>query len=221
MHFGRERFAPLAGMALAAVALNACHPASRSPADTRAATLRVGFGQVSSEGFGALARNLAVENLARLGDDGRPQPVLALNWTASPDGRVLTVTLRPNVKFHDGSPLTADIVAAALTVTLPNAMGPAASDLESVTALGSQQVVIRLRRPTPFLLDSLEAGVPKPGSPLMGTGPFAVSDPNSPGELRASADYYGGRPEIDRVVMQSFPSVRAAWAEMLRNRLDM
>ena len=29
------------------------------------------------------------------------------------------------------------------------------------------------------------------------------------------------RPGIDRIVVQSFPSVRAAWAELLRDRLDM
>ncbi len=29
------------------------------------------------------------------------------------------------------------------------------------------------------------------------------------------------RPEIDRIEVQSFPSVRAAWAELLRDRLDV
>ena len=43
----------------------------------------------------------------------------------------------------------------------------------------------------------------------------------SANELRANADYYLGKPIIDRIVVTSYPSVRSAWAEMLRNNIDM
>ena len=36
--------------------------------------------------------------------------MLATKWTPSKGGTVWTFTLRPNVKFHDGSPMTADDV---------------------------------------------------------------------------------------------------------------
>jgi peptide/nickel transport system substrate-binding protein len=39
--------------------------------------------------------------------------------------------------------------------------------------------------------------------------------------LQANPDYYLGRPAIDRIVVNAYPSVRLAWAEMLRNRSDM
>ena len=38
------------------------------------------------------------------------QPMLATSWTPNKDGTVWTFKLRPSVKFHDGSPLTADDV---------------------------------------------------------------------------------------------------------------
>lgn len=39
---------------------------------------------------------------------GDPVPGLAESWTVSPDGRVYTFTLRPNLRWSDGAPLTAD-----------------------------------------------------------------------------------------------------------------
>ena len=184
-------------------------------------TLRVGLGQVLTQGLTALAQTLTVESLARLGDDGRPQPSLAKDWHISDDRRALTVNLASHTKFHDGTPLTADIVAQALKSTLPSFMGPAFEDVESVLAASPEQVIIRLKRPSPFLLDTLETSISKPGSPLVGTGAFMVVDPKSPTEMRANADYALGKPWIDRITVEAFPSVRTAWAELLRGRLDM
>ncbi|WP_190243223.1 ABC transporter substrate-binding protein [Arthrobacter globiformis] len=41
---------------------------------------------------------------------GEPTPLLATQWTESPDGLAYTFTLRPGVTFHDGSPFNADAV---------------------------------------------------------------------------------------------------------------
>ena len=69
------------------------------------------------------------------------------------------------------------------------------------------------------LLDSLETPSPNPVR-LVGTGPLVV-DPKSPTELVANTHYVLGPPGVDRIVLQAFPSVRAAWAELLRDRLDV
>lgn len=220
----RERFTELTAVALAVVLASACSQAGGSLAfDSPRPILRIGVGGMSTgnEGLRTLAQLQSVENLARLADDGRPQPWLARDWKLSADGRSLTVNLLSGVKFHDGSPLTAEIVANAVKATLPNTMGPAFSDVESISAANGGQVVIRLRRASPFLLDALEVPVPKPGSTFVGTGPFIVSNPESPTDMRANDSYYLGRPSIDRIVVQTYPSVRAAWAEMLRGQLDM
>jgi peptide/nickel transport system substrate-binding protein len=41
---------------------------------------------------------------------GVPTPLLATEWTESADGMSYTFTLRPGIRFHDGSPFNADAV---------------------------------------------------------------------------------------------------------------
>ena len=79
----------------------------------------------------------------------------------SSDGVALTVNLVPDAKFHDGTPLTGAVVAQALQATLPDTMGPALEDVDGVSAPNDQQVVVRFRRPSPFILDLLEVPIPK------------------------------------------------------------
>ena len=63
-------------------------------------------------------------------------------------------------------------------------MGPAFDDVETVSSKSEGQIIIRLHRPSPFLLEALEVPVPKPGTSLVGTGPFKVDNPESPTEMR-------------------------------------
>jgi peptide/nickel transport system substrate-binding protein len=149
------------------------------------------------------------------------QPRLAEGWTPGNDGRSLTIKLRPNAKFHDSSPVDAKAVAGILPDGLRSFMGPVFSDVEYVRASGSGAVELGFRRASPFLLESLEAVIQKPGSAVVGTGAF-VAGPivNSTTEMRANADYYLGRPVVDTIHVESYPSVRTAWAEMLRGRID-
>ena len=37
----------------------------------------------------------------------------------------------------------------------------------------------------------------------------------------ANASYYLGKPAIEHIDVTTYPSVRAAWAELLRDRIDM
>ena len=57
------------------------------------------------------------EQLLRLNPPGSAQkytPLLATSWDVSTDGLTWTFHLRPNVKFHDGEPLTADAVKQSI-----------------------------------------------------------------------------------------------------------
>jgi peptide/nickel transport system substrate-binding protein len=218
--------ATMAAMALVGTLSSACRQSAGADETNGARpTLRIGAGfaatSSATEGLRTVAQFQTIESLARVTTDGRLQPWLAHDWSVSPDGRSVSVNLVSGVKFHDGSPLTADIVANAVKASLPATMGPAFSDVESVTATSDRQIVIRLRRPSPFLLEALEVPVPKPGTTNVGTGPFKVDNPQSPTEMRANDDYYLGKPTIGRIVVANYPSVRAAWAEMLRGQLDM
>ena len=57
--------------------------------------------------------NVMYESLVTVDDNGLPQPLLAENWTETNGGKVWTFTLRENVTFSDGTPLTAEDVAAS------------------------------------------------------------------------------------------------------------
>ena len=187
------------------------------------ATLRIGLGQVSQNpatGLRQLSANLSLEALARTAEDGHMLPFLAEKWTTSSDGRQLTIDLRPNVKFHDGSPFDATAVAAILPETLNAFMGPKLFQGVTVKPSGPHSIQISFHQAPAFMVEALEAQIRKPGPTLISTGPYVVA-PDSTSELRAFKDYYLGPPTIDRLTIQSYPSVRAAWAEMLRDRIDM
>jgi peptide/nickel transport system substrate-binding protein len=186
--------------------------------------LRVGIGQLSAtsplNGLRQLAQIIAVEGLGRLTPEGRVEPWVAERWEQANGGRSLVVTLKPGVKFHDGSPVTGHEVAALLPAALRNTMGSTDADVDAVRAINANAVEIAFRRPSPFLREALEVQIRKPGQAIVATGPFVVA-PDSTTDLRANADYYLGRPQIGDVHIEMFPSVRTAWAELLRNRIDM
>src|SRR5687768_9785677 len=46
---------------------------------------------------------------------GKPQPQMVEKYTASPDAKVWTFTLRKGLAFHDGQPVTAADVIASLS----------------------------------------------------------------------------------------------------------
>lgn len=50
------------------------------------------------------------EGLFTFDEKMNPVPELAESWSASPDGRVYTIELKKNVRFHDGAPFNAETV---------------------------------------------------------------------------------------------------------------
>ena len=63
--------------------------------------------------IGQITHYTIFEGLTKINEDYSVTPLLAEKWTFSPDLRTLTFTLRPNVKFQDGEPLTSKAVKAA------------------------------------------------------------------------------------------------------------
>ena len=188
------------------------------------ATLRVGFGglpqQSAQGGLQQFASNFSLEGLVNLTEDGRPRAWLAEGWSMSEDRLTLTIRLRPNATFHDGSPVTATVVADTLRVALPKNMGAVFEDVDTINASSPNTIEIKLKRPSPFVLESLEALIRKPGSDANGTGPFAAIKGKTPG-LRGFGAYYLGAAPIQQITETPYPSVRTAWAELLRGNLDM
>ena len=66
----------------------------------------------SSAGWDMHALGLVYASVTTLNAKGDVQPGLASSWKYAADGKSVTFTLRPGLKFSDGSPLTATSVAA-------------------------------------------------------------------------------------------------------------
>ena len=58
--------------------------------------------------------NLMFDRLVVLDKDLEPHGALAESWEVAPDGKAYTFKLRKGVKFHDGTPFTADAVKTNL-----------------------------------------------------------------------------------------------------------
>ena len=109
------RRAALAGAALAAAPLRAGFAAAAAEQPVKGGVLTVHLGseqRILNPALRAstgvyLVSSKIVEALVDLDANGRPTPVLATGWTAAPDGRTVTFTLREGVAWHDGQPFTA------------------------------------------------------------------------------------------------------------------
>jgi ABC-type transport system substrate-binding protein len=198
------------------------------PAATSAGpiVLRVGVTLTSGNPLGGvqqLAANQSFEGLVRFGPDGRPRPWLAKGWRVESNGLSMSLQLRRDVAFSDGTPATATTLASALRNALPRFIGPIFEDVDKIEpSANGDEIRIAFKRPSPFLLESLEAPIRKPGDTTIGTGPFVLAGGGGAApEVLANYRYYLGRPTIDRIVVTNYPTVRSAWAEMLRNNIDM
>jgi peptide/nickel transport system substrate-binding protein len=182
--------------------------------------------QSAERGVRQVLSNLATEGLLRVNPEGRLEPLLAEKWQQSQDGLHLNITLRPNVRFHDGTAVTADVVAEILRSVLPKNLRSIFDDVDAISAKNEREIEIAFRQPSPFVADSfIDVPIQKLGAATVGTGPFAVKSAeqtkNGAAEMEAFDGYYLGRPQVDRVAIRTYANSRAAWADMLRNELDM
>ena len=168
---------------------------------------------------------LTYSGLMGLSESGALVPVLAESYTISEDGKTYTFLLRPNAKFTDGSPVSADDVV----FTVKKAQDPAIKSPEyanwsgvNITAVDKRTVRFTIAKPyVPFLglttLGILPARLWKnvsntefPFSALqtspVGTGPFKVTDisRNASGLieralLEANPYYVLGRPYLNSI----------------------
>lgn len=187
--------------------------------------LTVGLGGLDAAGeqlgVRQIVRNQSVEPLVKYDESGRPVPFLAERWSLSDDGRKLTIQLR-SATFHDGSQVTAADVVEILSKSLPQVFGPLYEDVSSIDAVSARELVVTFNRRSAFAIDGLDIQVTKAGAPSIGTGPFQLDTTrDNPVEMIANSGYYLGKPAVDRLVLKPYPSVRAAWADLLRGQVDM
>jgi peptide/nickel transport system substrate-binding protein len=155
-------------------------------------------------------------------------PDLAEDWTVSEDGLEYTFNLRSGLTFHNGDTLTAeDLVFTYERTTNPDFASPQANKLaliEEITAQDETTLYMRQSAPyAPFLGTACSRG---PGRALLpisrraveemgdeqfgqapvGCGPFMIDQESvevgSGFDLLAFEDWYGGRPPLDKVIVQ-------------------
>ncbi len=160
--------------------------------------------------------NAVFDTLTAVAADGSIRPHLAASVVPNATMTAWTVTLRPNVEFHDGSPLTADVVLQGFKAIKASALtAQAAAPISSVTTSGDLTVVFHCVEPLVAFPSYLTTQL---GSPIalsqldkndsqipVGTGPFKyVSwEPNDHFTVERNPHYWrAGLPYLDTVTFK-------------------
>lgn len=180
---------------------------------------------------------------------GEIRPALASSFTVSPDGRVILLKLRQGVKFHDGTPLTAEAVAFSLNrIKDPALRSPFAASIlgpvQRIDAPDPFTVQITLSAPFAPFLDALTETALVPVSPEavrkhgrdfgqnpVGTGPFMVKEvvPNQRLVLVRNPEYrwaprifrHSGPAFLDELVYTVVPEDATRVAQLVRGEVQV
>src|SRR4029079_19351780 len=132
-----------------------------------------------------IAASVLLETLVTRDDAGNPTPGLALSWSASDGFKTWTFKLRPDVKFHDGTPFN----AAAVKWNLDRQKDPKnncrcafyVANIVSVEAPDDLTVVYKLKDPAVNF-------------PVLLTRPDQNQTVHSPAAIQAKGDDYNRNP---------------------------
>ncbi|MFD2174005.1 ABC transporter substrate-binding protein [Rhodobacter lacus] len=167
-------------------------------------------------------------------------PGLATSWKAI-DDTTWEFTLREGVKFHNGEDFNADAVKFTLERVLdPAANSPTASyirTVDHVEVVDPTTVRIITKGPDPLLPTRMsrypayivppkyvqEVGNDEFARHPVGTGPYKFVEfiPDQHVILEANADYWRGKPSIDKVTWRAIPDGTARVTSLLTGEVDL
>ena len=165
---------------------------------------------------------MATEPIVVLDSDLHVVGHLAEKWEAV-NPTTYVYTIRRGVKFWDGTPLTAEDVAFAMDrhrdPKVASLLAGLITVVNSIDVTGEHQVTVKLKQPYfPWIyMPALMLVAPKkliqelgkdfgaPGKPLMGTGPFKLTDFQAGGgtEFVANDHYWGQKPVAKKLTIVS------------------
>jgi peptide/nickel transport system substrate-binding protein len=161
---------------------------------------------------GFFTRLQVAETLVEADDDGALRPGLAAHWEVADNQRTWRFTLREDAVFHDGTPVSADHVVAALEAARAGEGTPLTTvPLDAVTADGDG---IRLElsepfAPLPAVLAHTSTQILAPSSygpdgtvtSVIGSGPYRVERVQQPSSIEVVAfdQWHEGEPAVRRV----------------------
>jgi ABC-type transport system substrate-binding protein len=183
-----------------------------------------------------------VETLTSVDEKGEVSGKLAETFDTSADGLTVTLGLRKNVTFHDGTPFNADAVVFNLQRILsPDVKVPLGSPykvISNVTAVDENTVAITLSRPSPGFLSALSvttAGMISPASITadgntnvkyqkpVGTGPYVFGSFTAGESFTVTQydKYWGKKPYYGTVNFRVVPEAATRESLLLSDQVDM
>lgn len=241
------------GKLLALVASAAVFATGPAVAQKQGGTMTVGL-ELDIPGFDPLkvgvydtaavtAAGLLFETMTTLDNDGKAKPKLALSWSNSDDFKTWTFKLRPDVKFHDGTPFN----AAAVKWNFDRQKDPKnncrcafyIANIVSVDAKDDLTVVYNLKDPSvnfPALLTRPDqnssvhspTAVQAKGEDYnrnpVGTGPFVLKSWTAGDRMvvERNPNYWNkGKPHLDRVVLRPLPDSQSRFASLKSGESDL
>ncbi len=227
----RRRFAQMCAGSLALASVS-CGP-RKDLADSRGSTLIIAAGS-SEYPLGPRddwGQSLVFLALVRNTERGELEGRLARSWEHSADFRSWTYHLRTDVRWHDGTPVTAHDVKFTLEL-LSRPESESFLPFESIDVLDDWTVTVRSGHGPGYqthacwpkhLLERLDPGKlfrwefwTRP----VGNGPyrFVRYQPQTMMEFEANPDYYRGKPRIARVVLKF--TEQTGLTELLSGNVD-
>src|SRR5690625_533859 len=191
--------------------------------------------QLTFNGFSFVVTNQLYETLVRMSEEGEIQPGLATEWEY-PEPSRLHLTLREGVEFHDGTPLTAQVVKESIERLLDPATGApgrfVVTAIDEVNVIDDLTVEIVTEPPFAPLLAHLShpvtAIVPAQNADTLsrnpvGTGPYSFEQwiDGTQITLTANENYWGGEPAITNVTFRIVPEVSTQIVELRSGGLDI
>ena len=188
---------------------------------------------------GFLYANTIYDPLCAVSAEGVVEPYLCQSITPNSTFDTWTMTMRPGVKFSDGSDLTAAVVVAnyeALNASLLT--GQALVQVVSVTATDAMTVVYKLQAPNPAfdaglttqvgyvvgqaMIDAVKAG--NANATPVGTGPFIFENwqPNDHFTATRNPNYWRkGLPYLDSITFKPIPDTIQRESTLKTGGVDM
>jgi peptide/nickel transport system substrate-binding protein len=177
---------------------------------------------------------LVVETLVECKPNFELIPGLAESWKNIND-KTWEIKLKDGVKFHDGTPLNAQAVKWSLERALQlNPQIFTYTQISNIKAVDDKTLSITTSRPNgdfPASLHYSNTAIISPGSvdqegklvKPVGTGPFKFAEWNkATGEITLvkNADYHGGAPKTDRVLIKPIPDPNTRSMALEKGEID-
>lgn len=187
-----------------------------------------GFGLVDEQ-----VASLLYDSLLAFDENGGTTPAIATEWEM-PDDKTVAMTIRTDVKFHDGTPLTAqDIKATIDRLGLGElAQSMVATPGITVNILADDKIEVSAPQVFAPMMNALayikilpKANIDNPDNfkdAANGSGPYKFeSYEGNSVALVANTEYWGGAPKTETVTFRYIEDAQARISALLSGQVDI